>query len=94
MVQSSLIYKHDCQTRATRMRHKCDTSDTSETSATRVQHKCDTSASRAKRVANERLQGEKQFHFQNYLLEMSYLHTKIRLKSAPQKLDFLMTKAI
>ena len=59
-----------------------------------MQHKRDTSASRAKRVASERLQGEEQFHFQNYLSEMPYLHTKLRLKSAPQKLDFLMTKAI
>ena len=45
-------------------------------------------------MAGERLQGEKQFHTKNYLLEMSRFHAKMRLKSAPQKLNFLMTKAI
>ena len=45
-------------------------------------------------MANERLQGEEQFHSKIYLLEMSSFHAKRRLKSAPQKLDFLMTKAI
>ena len=45
-------------------------------------------------IASERLQGGKQFHTKNYLLEMSRFHTKMRLKSAPQKLNFLMAKAI
>ena len=45
-------------------------------------------------MASERLQGEEQFHSKNYLLEMPCVHSKMRLKSAPQKLDFLMTKAI
>ena len=45
-------------------------------------------------MASERLQGEEQFHSKNYLLEMSRFHAKMRLKSAPQKLNFLMTKAI
>ena len=45
-------------------------------------------------MAGERLQGEKQFHTKNYLLEMSRFHAKMRLKSAPQKLNFLMAKAI
>ena len=45
-------------------------------------------------MASERLQGEEQFHTKNYLLEMSRFHAKMRLKSAPQKLNFLMTKAI
>ena len=45
-------------------------------------------------MANERLQREEQFHSKNYLLEMPCFYTKMRLKSAPQKLDFLMTKAI
>ena len=44
-------------------------------------------------IASERLQGGKQFHTKNYLLEMSRFHTKMRLKSAPQKLNFLMEKA-
>ena len=33
--------------------------------------------------ANKRLQGEEQFHFKNYLLEMPCSHAKTRLKSAP-----------
>ena len=45
-------------------------------------------------MASERLQGEEQFHSKNYLLEMPCFHAKMRLKSAPQKLDLLMTKAI
>ena len=45
-------------------------------------------------MARERLQGEKQFHSKNYLLEMPCSHAKIGFKSAPQKLNFLMAKAI
>ena len=45
-------------------------------------------------MASERLQGEEQFHTKNYLLEMSRFHAKIRLKSARQKLIFLMAEAI
>ena len=45
-------------------------------------------------MANERLQGEKQFYSKNYLLEMPYSHAKMRLKSAPQQLNFVMAKAI
>ena len=45
-------------------------------------------------MASERLQGEKQFHSKNYLLEMPRFHAKMRLKSAPQKLNFLVAKAI
>ena len=45
-------------------------------------------------IASERLQGEQQFHSRNYLLEMPRFHAKIRLGSAPQKLNFLMAKAI
>ena len=45
-------------------------------------------------MASERLQGEEQFHSKNYLLEMSPFHAKIHLKSAPQKLNILMEKAI
>ena len=39
-------------------------------------------------VANERLQGEKQYHFKNYFLETPRTHVKMRLKSASQKLNF------
>ena len=45
-------------------------------------------------MANKRLQGKEQFHSKNYLLEMSRFHTKMRLKSAPQKLNFLMATTI
>ena len=45
-------------------------------------------------MAIARLQGEKQFHSKNYLLEMPRSHAKMRLKSAPQKLNFIMAKAI
>ena len=44
-------------------------------------------------MASERLKGEEQFHSKNYILEMSLFHAKMRLKSAPQKLNFLMEKA-
>ena len=45
-------------------------------------------------MASERLQGEENFHTKNYLLEMSYFYAKICLKSAPLKLNVLMTTAI
>ena len=45
-------------------------------------------------MASERLQGEEQFHSKNYLLEMPRSYAKMRLTSAPQKLNFLMAKAI
>ena len=83
-------------TLATRLRRKCNTS------ATRVE-KIDFDNGTGKNtfsqpyiyyMARERLQEEEQFHTKNYLLEMSRFHTKMRLKSAPQKLDFLIAKAI
>ena len=45
-------------------------------------------------MANERLQEEEQFHFENYLLEMLHCHAKMRQKSAAQKLNFVMAKPI
>ena len=45
-------------------------------------------------MANEGLQGEKQFHSKNYLFEMPRSHAKISSKSAPQKLNFVMDKVI
>ena len=45
-------------------------------------------------MASERLQREEQFHSKNYLLKMPCLHAEISLKSAPQKLDLLMRRAI
>ena len=45
-------------------------------------------------MLSERLQEEEQLHSKNYLLEMPCFHAKMHLKSAPQKLNFLITKAI
>ena len=44
-------------------------------------------------MESQRLQGEEKFHSKNYLLEMPRFHAKMCLKSAPQKLNFLMEKA-
>ena len=45
-------------------------------------------------MANERLQGEERIHSKNYLLEIPRSHARKHLKSAPQKLNFVMAKAI
>ena len=45
-------------------------------------------------MANERLQGKEQFHSKNYVLEMPRSHAKMCFKSAPQKLNLVMAKAI
>ena len=45
-------------------------------------------------MASERLQGEEQFHPKNYFSEKPRFHVKMRLKSARQKPNFLMAKAI
>ena len=45
-------------------------------------------------MANGRLQGKEQFHSKNYLLEMPRSHAKMCFKSAPQKLNLVMAKAI
>ena len=45
-------------------------------------------------MGSEILQAEEQFHSKNYLFEMPRSHAKICLKRVPQKLKFLMAKAI
>ena len=45
-------------------------------------------------MTSERLKREKQFHFKNYLLETPRPHANMHLKSAPQKLNFVIGKAI
>ena len=45
-------------------------------------------------MSNERWQGEELFQSKNHVLEMPPSHAKTRLKSAPQKLNILMAKAI
>ena len=76
--------------------------DTSDTSAARVKN-FDFDNDKFKNIfshpyihymASERLQREEQFNTKNFLLEMSRFHAKMRLKSAPPKLSFLMAKAI
>ena len=45
-------------------------------------------------MAHEILKREEQFHSKNYLFEMSRSHAKMHFKSAPQKLKFVMSKAM
>ena len=76
--------------------------DTNDTSATRMKNfdiDNDTSESmlahpRPYFMASKRLQGEEQFHSKNYILEMPCSHAKMCLKSASQKLNFVLAKAI
>ena len=86
-------------TRVRHERHECYTNDTSATRVKNFDFDNDTGKKIFSRpysyyMASERLQGEEQFHTKMYLLEMSLFHAKIRLKSAPKELNFLMAKAI
>ena len=91
-----------CDTSATRVlheQHECYTNDTSATRARNFDFYNDTSENIFSHtcfsyMANERLQGEERFHSKNYLLEMPRSHAKMHLKSAPQKLNFVMAKVI
>ena len=79
--------RHECDTIATRVRHECYTNDTSATRVKNLDFDKDTSENIFSHpyisyIANERFQGEKQFHSKNYLLEMPRSHAKIHLKSA------------
>ena len=93
--------QHKCHTNATlttRVRQECYTNDTSATRVKKIHIDKDTSKNIFSYhyiyyMANERLQGQEQFHSKNCLLEMSRFHAKMCLKSAPQKLNFLMEKA-
>ena len=94
--------QHECDTSVTlaiRVRHERHHCHTSATRMLHEPHECNTSKNISLHphiyyTASERLQVEEQFHSKNYLLEMPCFHAKMRLKSAPQKLDFLMTKAL
>ena len=91
--------RHECDTSATLERQERYKNDTSETLAKNFDFDNNTSKNIFSHpyiyyMASERLQGEEQFHSKNYLLEMPRSHAKMRLKSAPQKLNFLMAKAI
>ena len=87
------------KTRATRVRCKCYTNDTSAARVKEFDFDNDMdknifSHSHIYYMASERLQGEEQFHTKHFLLEMSRFHSKMLLKSALKKLNFLMAKAI
>ena len=89
MIKSNLQYE----------RHECVTSDTSATPVKNFDFDNDTNKSIFSHpyidyMESERLQREEQFHSKKYLLEMPRSHAKICLKSAPQKLKFLMAKDI
>ena len=91
--------QHECGTSETRVGHGCYTNGTSTTPVKNFDFDNDTSEnifsqSYINYMAIERLQGEEQFYSKNYLLEIPLSHAKISLKSAPQKLNFLMAKAI
>ena len=81
------------------MRHECYTNDTSVTQKKNFDFDNGTSENiflhpYNNNIANEKSQGEEQFHFKNYVWEIPRFHDKMCLKSAPQKLNFVMTKAI
>ena len=78
-------HKSDTTTiRATGLRYEFDTDDTIATRVKNFDFDKDTSAKiflhpYMSYIANERLQGEKQFHFKNYLWEMPRSHAKMHL---------------
>ena len=97
--------RHKCNTSATlatpqrHERHECYTSDTSAIRVKNFDFDNDTgknifSHPHIYYMVSERLQGAEQFHTKNYFLEISCFNAKMHLKSAPQKLNFLMTKTI
>ena len=45
-------------------------------------------------MANERSQGEEEFHSKNYLSEMPCSHAKMHLKSVSQKLNFVTANVL
>ena len=86
-------------TQTTRVLYECYTNDTRATQVKNFDFDNDTSKNIFLHLyiyymASERLQGEEQFHSKNYLLEMPRSHAKMRLKSAPQKLNFLTAKTV
>ena len=90
------------ETRATRVRPEqleCDRNDKIATRVINLGSNNDTieniySHPYISYMANERLQGEKEFHSKNYLLEIPRSNAKMSLKSAPQILNFVIAKAM
>ena len=80
-------------------RHECYTNDMSATQVKNFDFDNNSNKNKFSHpyihyIASERLQGEEQFHFKTYLLEMPRSHAKVCLKSAPQKLNLLIAKDI
>ena len=79
------------------MRHECYTNDTS---ATRVKNFDFQNETRENIFSHPMLaiwkmkDYKERHHSKNYLLEVPHSHAKIRLKSAPQELNFVIAKAI
>ena len=91
--------QHECDTSVTRVRHEWYKNDTSTARVKNFDFDNDTSKNIFSHpyiyyMASERLQGDKQFLSKNFLLEMPRFRAKMHLKSAPQKLNVLMGKAI
>ena len=84
------------------MRHEQHEYDTNKTIVTRVKNFDPDNATsedifsypNISYMANKRLKEEEQFHSKGCLLEMPHSHAKMCLKTAPQKLNFGMAKAI
>ena len=80
-------------------RHECDTSATRTTRVKNFDFDNGTNENIFSHpyiyyIVSERLQGNEQFHSKNYILEIPCSYAKMQLKSAPQKLNFVMSKAI
>ena len=91
--------RHECDMSAKRVRHEQHECDTSATRVKNFNFDNDTiknifSHPNISYISNEKLQGEEHCRSKNYLLEMPCSHTKMCLKSAPQKMNFVMAKAI
>ena len=76
-------------TSATPVRHECDTNEIIATWVKNFDFDNETGENIFSHLyisymANERLQGEEQFHSKNYLLEMPRFHAEIRVKWCPQ----------
>ena len=94
--------RHECDTSVTQVRqerHEYNTKDTIMAQAKNFDFDYDTGENLflypyISYIPNGRLQGKEQFHSKNFLLEMLHSHTKMCLKSASQKINFVMAKAI
>ena len=94
--------RHECDTRAartTRVQHECYTNDTSAAWVKNFYFDNNTNENIFSHLwvyyrVSERLQEEEKLHSKNYFWEMHCSRVKMRLKSAPRKLNFLMGKTI